>query len=168
MLSILVTNNHLKTFGGSETFTFSIIEELCKLGHSLEYFTFQRGLTSKKIEDELNVTFYSKKKYDIIFANHTSCIEVLRRSVSPRTKIIQTCHGIFPEMEQPSKLANNHISISKEVQNHLLKLNFKSTIILNGININRFNSKKPINKELKSVLSLCQSEQANSEIKKSL
>ena len=63
-MNILVTNNHLKTYGGSETFTYALIEELCRLGHHLEYFTFEKGLTSNKIEQNLNVHFFSRKKYN--------------------------------------------------------------------------------------------------------
>ena len=165
-MNILVTNNHLKTYGGSETFTYALIEELCRLGHHLEYFTFEKGLTSDKIEQNLNVHFFSKKKYDLVLANHNSCITFLRKKISPKTTIIQTCHGIYPKLEQPSNLANIHVSISEEVQQHLLTLKYKSKVVLNGINIKRFNNKKSINKKLKTVLSLCQSEQANSEIEK--
>ena len=165
-MNILVTNNHLKTYGGSETFTYTLIEELCRLGHHLEYFTFEKGLTSNKIEQNLNVHFFSRKKYDLILANHNSCITFLRKIISHKTTIIQTCHGIYPELEQPSNLANLHISISEEIQKHLLTLGYASKIILNGINTNRFDNKTSINKELKTVLSLSQSEQANSEIEK--
>jgi hypothetical protein len=164
MLSILVTNNYLETYGGSETFCFSLIEELCKLGHSVEYFTFEKGLTSQKIETELNVNYFSNKRYDIVFANHNSCIKYLRKKIYPSTPIIQICRGIFPDLEQPISLANAYVSISEEVQEHLLNLGLQSEVILNGINTKRFNSIKPINQNLQKVLSLCQSEEANSEI----
>lgn len=165
-MTILVTNNYLKSYGGSETFTFALIEALCKLGHTVEYFTFEKGLTSQKIEDELHVNFLSKTKYDVVFANHKSCVEYLRKKIHPSNIIIQTCHGIYPKLEQPSSLANGHIAISEEVNKHLSNLGFSSQIILNGIDTKRFAEKTPVNQKLKKVLSLCQSEQANSEIEK--
>lgn len=164
MLSILVTNNHLKNYGGSETFTYALVEALIKYGHKVEYFTFEKGLTSQKIETNLKVPFFSNKAYDIVFANHNSCISFLRKIIPPKTTIVQTCHGVFPDLEQPSPLANFHVSISEEVQNHLQTLGYTSEIILNGINTQRFINKTPPNQKLKSVLSLCQSEDANKAI----
>ena len=83
MLNILVTNNHLKHYGGSETFTYAFIEELCKRGYNVEYCTLIKGAVSDKIEQDLGVNYLSKKKFDVVFANHVSCIEVLRKKISP-------------------------------------------------------------------------------------
>jgi hypothetical protein len=165
-LNILVTNNHLETYGGSETFTYAFIEELVKKGHNVEYFTFEKGLTSNKIENNLGVYFLSKYKYDVVFANHNSCVELVRRKLHYSNIIIQTCHGIYPELEQPSSYANYHVSISKEVEEHLKNKNTTpSSLILNGINVTRFSSQKNISKKLTSLLSLCQSKEANSQLK---
>jgi len=164
-LNILVTNNHLETYGGSETFTYTFIEELVKLGHNVEYFTFNKGLTSEKIENNLKVVFLSKRKYDVVFANHNSCVKFIRRTLHYSNIIIQTCHGIYPELEQPSLYANYHISISEEVKEHLKNKNILSTLILNGINVSRFSSQTNINQKLTNLLSLCQSEEANSQLK---
>ena len=110
--------------------------------------------------------FLTKKKYDLILANHNSCIKYLRKILPSYNIIIQTCHGIYPKLEQPTWLANGHISISKEVQEHLKNKGYNSNIIFNGINTKRFEPKNKINKVLKKVLSLCQSEKANNEIQK--
>lgn len=158
--TILVANNHLKKVGGSETFTYTLIEALLKKGYEIEYFTFFKGEVSQRIERDLGVGFMSKKKYDLILANHNTCVNYL----SKKGITIQTCHGIFPKEEQPTKYADGHISISKEVKDHLKGLGFNSEIIVNGINCERYNIKKPINTELKNVLSLSQSELANDKI----
>lgn len=155
--SILVANNHLVQAGGSETFTYTIIKELLSRNFDVEYFAIVRGCFSDKLEKELNVKFKRKNKYDLILANHNTCVEALMGYGF----IIQTCHGIYPQLEQPSICANFHVAISQEVQNHLAIKGFISTIIMNGIDVSKFNCKKPINDDLKNVLSLCQSEEAN-------
>jgi len=156
-MNILVANNHLSQTGGTENYTYAIIVELIKLGHNVEYFTFEKGLVSDKIE-RLGVKFRSRKIYDLIIANHTTTIKAL----SKRGFIIQTCHGKFIDIEQPSQYADAYVSISEEVNNYLLSLNKKSTIIRNGIDCERFYQKNPISDSLNCVLSLCQSEEADS------
>ncbi len=161
-LNILVATNHLDKVGGTETYTFTLIEELKgRENIKVEYFTFKKGEVSDRIEKELGVSFLQKKKYDLILANHNTVVEkIFKYGYS-----IQTCHGIFPDLEQPSRLADFHIAISKEVQNHLSKLGYGSKIIKNGINTNKYRPKNVLNKQLKNVLSLCQSDSANKKLK---
>jgi glycosyltransferase involved in cell wall biosynthesis len=160
--SILVATNHLIQGGGTETYTYTIVKELLNRGFEVEYFTFMKGEFSERMEKELGARFQSKKQYDLILANHNTCVEALMGYGF----IIQTCHGIYPELEQPSVCANFHVAISQEVQYHLAMKGFISVIIMNGIDTSKFCSKKNINKELKNVLSLCQSENANKFIQK--
>ncbi|MDR1707135.1 MAG: hypothetical protein LBR46_03950 [Prevotella sp.] len=155
-MNILVANNHLERTGGTENYTYTIITELLRLGHSVEYFTFHKGDVSDKIES-LGVKFKSKNRYDLILANHATTVEALYRYGC----IIQTCHGVMPQLEQPSQFADYHISISYEVQQHLKKEKVESIIINNSIDCSRFHSENKINDSLTSVLSLCQSEEAN-------
>lgn len=155
--TVLVATNHLDTLGGTETYTYAIIEELKRRNLNVEYFTLKKGLVSERIEKNLGVQYMSRKKYDLILANHVTCVEKLYL----KGLIIQTCHGIYPQLEQPSNKADYHISISKEVQSHLEVLGFKSDIIHNGINCDRFFPKKNLHKNLTTVLSLCQSSFAN-------
>lgn len=163
-INVLVANNHLVNVGGSETFTYTLIEELNRRDNiNVDYFTFDKGVVSDKIEEELKVNFFSKKKYDLIFASHNTCVEKLYK----KGFIIQICHGIYPKLERPSHKANGIISISQEVQNHISSLGFSSKIVLNGINLKRFYPSKSISNKLKTVLSLCQSEEANRFIKQS-
>jgi len=161
-MKILVANNQLKNLGGSETFTFTLIEELVSRGFNVEYFTFEFGLVSDRIEQNLQVSFKTRNKYDLILANHYTCVEELCKL----GYIIQTCHGIFPKLEQPSSKANAYVSISNEVQNHLGALGFPSILIHNSINLERFKPIKPLSDQLTTVLSLCHSEQANEIVEK--
>jgi glycosyltransferase involved in cell wall biosynthesis len=160
-MRILVTNNQLDSIGGSETFTFTIIEELVRIGYQVEYFTFKKGFVSALIEEKLKVYFMSKPSYDLILANHNTTVE----EVYKKGFTIQTCHGIFPKLEQPSSKADAYVAISQEVQNHLAEKDFPSILIHNSINLERFHPEKKVNKKLERVLSLCHSVEANRFVK---
>ncbi|SDD28304.1 glycosyltransferase [Niabella drilacis] len=155
--SILIANNHLENLGGSETYTYALAEELKKQDFEVDYFTFQKGWVSDKLEADLGIKFRQKRRYDLILANHHTCVNHLRL----RGFVIQTCHGIYPELEQPSPYANGYVAISQEVKEHLSQKNLPSKIILNGINVDRYKSETPLNSEVQTVLSLCHSEEAN-------
>lgn len=157
-MKILVTNHRLAKPGGSETFTYTLIEELLRIGHNVDLMTFKHGMVSEKLKKKgLNINKI-KDSYDLILANHNTCVDVVKE----KGFIIQTCHGIYPKLEQPSKNAHAYVSISEEVNNHLKLSGFESTIIRNGINCDRFRPFKPINKKLRSVISMVHSDIANS------
>ena len=158
---ILIACNHLNTVGGSELYSFYLIKSLRTLGHQLEYFTFHRGLVSSKIENELHVRYKARNRYDLILASHYTTVDYLYG----QGPLVQICHGTIPDLEQPSPLADYHIAVSQEIEAHLKALGFTSTVILNGIDLTVFRPRRTIRKRLKTVLSLCQSEEANTLIK---
>lgn len=155
--NILVANHHLNKTGGTETYCYSLIEELQRRGHNVEYFAFKKGDVSSRIENDFGISYMSRKKYHLILANHNTSVNYLFN----KGFVIQTCHGIFPELEQPSPNADAYVAISNEVETHLKKAGYDSKIILNGINLERYSSAKAIRKPLQYVLSLCHSEEAN-------
>lgn len=159
-MRILVATNHLQNTGGTECYTYALIKELLMQGHDVEYFAFQLGDVSKRIE-KLGVKFRSHIFYDLILANHNNVVHHLYK----RGYIIQTCHGIQMGLEHPSPKADAFVSITKEVSNFLSSKGYSSTIIKNGIDCHRFHPQKKINEHLTSVLSLCQSNEANNIVK---
>lgn len=159
-MNILVGNNHLKRTGGTENYTFALAVELQRIGHNVEYFTFERGEVSERLE-KLGIKFMSRDSYDFILANHVPVVEFL----CGYGFIIQTCHGIFPSLEQPSFMADKHVCVTSEIKNYLDGLGFKSQVIYNGIDCSRFTLKKPIAPYLTCILSLSQSDELNSFIK---
>lgn len=160
-VKILVATNHLVKVGGTERYTYDLIEELKKQNHNVEYFCFEKGDFALRMENRLQCKFMSQKRYDLILANHKPVADYL----FPFGLLIQTCHGVFPELEQPSEYADIYVSISEEVQEHLAKnYKIKSIVIYNGINCKKFKPYKPPSYPIKTVLSLCQSEQAHRKI----
>jgi hypothetical protein len=159
-MRILVACNHLKTVGGSELYTYYLIKSLIDTGHLVEYFTFYTGMVSARIEKHLSVSFKATNSYDLIIASHRTTVNYLYG----QGPIIQICHGPIPDLEQPSPLADYHIAVSEEVSTHLKDKGYPSTVILNGVDLDIFRPKKSLNKTPKKVLSLCQSEEANTVI----
>lgn len=160
-MRVLVATNHLEGIGGTEVYTYSLINELLRRGFDVEYFAFRKGTTSERIE-KMGAKFYSgKKSYDLILGNHNPVIRFLWK----RGFIIQTIHGLFHDLEKPSEYADCYVSVSEEIHDQLLTKNIASKIILNGIDCNRFKPQKPINEIIKNVLSLSHSNEANETIK---
>jgi hypothetical protein len=154
---ILVACNHLKSVGGSELYSFYLIKSLLSRGYQVEYFTFHSGLVSSKIEHDLHVNFKSGNNYDLILASHQTTVNYL----FGQGPILQICHGPIPDLEQPSPLADYHVAVSEEVSKHLQNKGFSTTVILNGVDLDIFKPKRPLNKQPKKILSLCQSSEAN-------
>lgn len=160
-MKILLTNNHLVTAGGTETYVYAMACELKRLGHEVEIFTFQPGAFSFKVTELTGIRIINSLeqlgKYDLILANHNSTVDVC----SGKGFIIQTCHGTLPKLEQPSVKANAHVAISWEVLFYLENFGIKSYIVSNGIDCERFKPVKPLNENIQNVLSLCQNEEFN-------
>lgn len=161
-MKILIANRHLKGLGGSETFTYTLIAELQKQGHDVEYFTLLKGITSQKIE-ELGVKFSSGINYDLIIAGQVDTITELRK-LKVTGPLIQICHGCLTPGEQPHPGADGYIAISSEVREHLLGKGIDAPVILNGIDCTRFRPVKKLHKELKVIASMAQTEEANTMI----
>lgn len=159
-MRILTGNNHLQKTGGTENFTFALSVELKRLGHEVEYFTFEKGEISDKLEDA-GIPFMSHNEYDLILVNHNTVVEYLW----PYGYIIQTCHGTVPDLEQPSPFADRFVCVTEEVRIHLQNKGLKADVILNGIDCNRFAPHVTIHSQLTSVLSLSQSDELNTFIK---
>lgn len=164
-MKILVGNNGLGLPGGSETYTYALIKELVKRGHYVTAVGKEGpGLISKKLE-ELGVDCFFTPitgNYDLILLSHSSSIGLVKNATGFK---VQTCHGIYPALEQPVAGMDAYVSISEEVYVHLKSLGYDSTIIRNGVDCDRYKPNVPINDKLKTVLSLAHSDPANEIIK---
>lgn len=166
-MKVLVTNNTLRDLGGSETAAYALIDELNKR-KDIQVFGFSPNigyigdlLKNKGIVISNNISIVDK--YDLILASHLSTIEYVRNLSGFK---IQTCHGVFMPIEQPARGMNKYVAISEEVMNHLSSLGYDSTIIHNGVDCERFMPKNKINENVRTILSLAQSDELNRIIKK--
>lgn len=159
-MRILVGNNAMANPGGSETYSYAIIKELVEQGHEVSCITKRRGMAANQVE-KLGVPVYFEAihgKYDLALLSHSTSIALSRNVEAFK---VQTCHGIYPALEQPVGGMNAYVSISEEVQTHLKSKRIKSTIIRNGIDCERFKPVNQINRKLKTILSLSHSEELN-------
>lgn len=161
-MKILVGNNQLGNPGGSETYAYTLIEELVRLGHDVT--ALAGGGTTGVVSDNIqklgvNCVFGELKgTFDVAFLSHQSAIN---RAKNVKAFKIQTCHGVYPAQEQPCQGMNAYVAISEEVQNHLNNLKYKSSVILNGINVERYKSTTSLNNQLKTIVSLAHGNKAN-------
>lgn len=160
-MKILVSNHWLKKLGGSETFTYTLIGELVRQGHDVEYFTAKHGLVSGSIEIDFGVKFSTHGDYDLILCSHNTMVDYCSSKMNGF--LIQTCHGPIPNLEQPSGNADAYVAVSKEVELHLLKSGISKPIqvIHNGIDLERFTPKTIAGPYPNFVLSLSHSEELN-------
>lgn len=162
-MKILVGQFHLNTIGGTETFTYTLIKELVKQGHKVELITLHPGYVSNLIQQQFGIVANQLTyNYDLSLVNHNVVVDKIRTLGIKTKKLIQTCHGTIPPLEKPSSNADYHVAISKEIEHDINLQGFTETsVIMNGIDCERFCPIKPLNEKITKILSLTQSEQSN-------
>jgi len=166
-MRILVTANHLQTFAGSETFTYTMCKAAIDHGDNVYLHTPNAGEVSRRIF-ELGVRPANERWYNIVLASHTTTINHCHRM--EWGPVIQTCHGIVPAMEYPSPLAAVHVAITPEIAEKIKQVTGKTNvpIIRNLIDTDRFCITKPIFRKPKTALSLSKSMSFNKELAEEL
>ena len=162
-MKILVGNNRLKNPGGSETYAYAMVTSLLRKGHEVVCVSSDHpGIVAEEIK-KLGVKIYfdnmPASDFDVALLSHCT-------SIANTTKVkafkIQTCHGIFHNLERPVRGMDAYVAISDEVHSFLKKSGFDSTIIYNGIDCDRFYPRSnSTHEELWTVLSLVHSDKAN-------
>jgi glycosyltransferase involved in cell wall biosynthesis len=153
-VKILLTNHHLNTWGGSETWVLTVYHELKKC-HEVDVFTLIKGGGASDIIP----TIVPDSEYELILCNHNTCFEQVKH-LGPVTYV---SHGTVPKLEQAPKGANRYVSVSEEVYLHTLREHgIKSEIILNPIDLDRFKSTRPP----QTFLSMCQGDEARQNVER--
>lgn len=137
-MKILVGNNKLSNPGGSETYTYAVVAELVRLGHDVTCVTKGRpGIVSWEISKLGVQVHYAPVSgiYDMALLSHSPSIRLAERV---RAFKVQTCHGIYPVLEQPVPGMDAYVAISEEVMQHLIKKGHSPVLIHNGVDCNRF------------------------------
>src|SRR5690606_13414850 len=157
-MRVLVGIYRLDHIGGAELYTYDLLNELRKQENvEVEFFAVHQGQLAERVKSELGVQFMSRDQYDLILATHNLTVE----AIHDRGPVVQICHGAILELEQPSFYADYHVGITEEVCESLTKKGYPNELVLNGLDIHQKYPINEVNEELKVVLSLCQSEEAN-------
>ena len=166
-MRILIGNDSLGDVGGSETHAYTLATELKRQGHDVFALaaSYSDGIVSNYLRKNNIPCIYGQHfgSYDLILINHTSTAQAISNCKGKR---VQTCHGVYPPLEQPYPGMDWYVSISEEVQSHLRARGYESAIIRNAVDCERFKPKKDLPEKLSRVLSLAHSDHANSIIKK--
>lgn len=149
-------NNSLSLIAGSETAVFSMAVELQKRGHTVTAFSFNLGVVSDKLK-KLGIECVDnlagrRRDFDVAICNHFDPTNYVKANC-PNIPIISTIHGIIGGPETPPLYADAFVAVSEEVQ-ALLKTKYEvdSTIIRNGVDLERFKENNPRGLKLKTAL----------------
>lgn len=154
-MRILLTNNHLVLPGGTESWTLTMARHLTGLNHEVQVFAHRIGPYAA--EFPCAVTSRPSGFFDLGLVNHNTCLP-LARELCPQ--VVMTCHGVYPELEQPVVGADSYVAVSEEVQRHVGELGFEAQVIRNAISTSDYAPRRSIGTRLGRVLSLCQGSEA--------
>jgi Glycosyltransferase len=155
---VLVGIYQLDHVGGAELYTLDLLKALHSRGDvEVEFFAINKGRLSEHVENELGIPFMSSDQYDVILATHNATVD----AIHDRGLTVQICHGAILDLEHPSLYADYHVGITKEVCDSLSEKGYPNTMVLNGLDVEQKRPLEPVRDDLKVVLSLCQSEEAN-------
>ena len=160
-MKFIVSNNTFSFTGGSETYAYCLIHALKRHGYDVDAFTTGPITMVGDEIKKLGVNIYTNlphKEYDIALASHLSTTKYMHQVAKTS---IQTCHGIYPDLEQPDPNITKLVAISKEVYNHISAKNMCSVVIHNGVDCERFKPITTINNKLKKVFSLAHDQNVN-------
>lgn len=136
-MKILLTNHMIGGWTGSETWVYTMYNELSK-HHEVDIYAH-----TKKTP---------QKDYDLALINHNTCLkDVMGWNIKRK---VFTSHGVLPELEQPIEGADEYVAVSEEVQANLADKGFKSKVIRNPIDMERFKPEEPVNDTLQNILFL--------------
>ncbi len=137
-MRILLTNNSLSSYTGTETWTYAMAKELSK-EHDVTILTLGVGVMADKVSEICPVVTRYSGEYDFAIVNHSTMLELLPSSLP---KVFTSHSSIFDIEKAPDNVES--VCINERVG---------SPVIRNGVDTGRF---KPtnINKELKNILYL--------------
>jgi len=173
-MKILITNNQLLNYQGSEIFTYELSKNLKGRGHDVYVFSLTPGKVSDSISKlgiivSSDLEEFKKINFDIIHAQHNTTATLVRK-IFHITPMVFMSHGILPELEQPPSAElgiSKYFAVSEEVSLHLqnnysISVN-KVEIIRNFVDLERFYPKNTVKNKPEKLLVL--SNHYNPEVK---
>lgn len=145
-MKILLSNHALQNRGGSETWTYTMYQELSK-NHDVSVYTPRQNTLFPFMK-----RFQMSESYDLGILNHGMTVKKLERA--DIKKRILTSHGVIPGAERPVDGADLYVSVSEEVQARLAASGYESTVIRNPIDLEKFTCTPSDRPKLKTALFL--------------
>ena len=138
-MNILIGQNHLYSVGGTETFTYALIEDLKKRKEVNEICVIvphrnRLGVMSDKIKEDFGIqvnqiparfmheNIYGKEgraQFDLCIISHNTTMESLLDSNLNfnEDNVYQVCHGTIPDLEQPFIPKSDKDYLSRKLPN---------------------------------------------------
>lgn len=155
-MKILFTTHHFFEYTGTETYSYTLIQELLNRGHQVTLYSRYIDKDKYIFKNDSNISFVDNleliknETFDIIHCQHNlNLIEI--RNFFPNTPLVFVYHEIYPFLEQPINYDLNidfHIAVSQEIKEHLIKKCIpedKIKICPNMFDIQKFYSLTEIN-----------------------
>ena len=152
-MQILLTNLQLWPIRGSESWCYAVGSELIRRGHHVCIYSPQprEGIPYFA---QAGIKYVTSGDFDLVLENH----RVITRNFRFH-KLVHICHGVIPE-EKPMTGYTN-IAVNERVRRH-----WGLTHVVNqGIDTERFRATRNANNEIRNVLSLCSSKEADEVLK---
>ena len=160
-MRILLTNNHLKGLGGSETATYTIARALKDAGHEVAIFTRVLGDVSDRLQLEgfdvvSDIARFRGRVFDCAHIHHNTCARLVRDAF-PKLPMVYLGHGVVPALEAPPPKDVRvavHAAVSEEIaaawkEKHGIE---RTEIVRNAIDLVRFRPVKPIHERCERIL----------------
>lgn len=152
-MRILLTNLQLWPIRGSESWNYAVGTELVRRGHDV-YIYSPMPREGIPYFAQAGIKYVTSGEFDLVIENH--------RVITPNfrfRKLVHICHGVIPE-ERPMEGFTN-IAVNERVRRH-----WGLTHVINqGIDTERFRATRNANNEVRNVLSLCSSKEADAVLK---
>ncbi len=161
-MKILITNNHLNTYGGSETWVLTVYKQLLKMSHLVHVFTLEHGGGVCQEIKHLKTQYDPPNiHYDLVLCNHNTCFSWVVNNVH-YDKLTYISHGTVPRLEQfPSSGVDRYVSVTEEIQIfNKIQRGINSDVILNPIDLSFFRVTRQVRRPPETFLSLCQGQEA--------
>lgn len=152
-MRILLTNQQMWPIRGSESWNYAIGTELVRRGHDVCIYS---PMPREGIPyfAQAGIKYVTSGEFDLVIENH----RVITRNFRFR-KLVHICHGVIQE-ERPM-LGYMNIAVNERVRHHWNLTN----VINQGIDTERFKATRNVSNEIRNVLSLCSSKEADKVLK---
>ena len=164
-MKLLIGCHDLTEYGGSQSHTHALAEEMLRRGYEVELISVVDG--QSPYADNLGIILNDLHgDYDAALLSHHTTVTEYKRLFPDNFReapVIQTIHGLTPLLERPCGIPGvRYVSISEEIRERYPD----STVILNGVNLDRFEPIRELPEKPARLLSMSQSTEFNMVLEK--
>jgi hypothetical protein len=127
-LRILLTNHHLQSFGGTETYTLTLADALLRRGHEVTvYSKFAEALAPELARRGValvtDLGTLKQGAFEVAHVHHNICAYEVRHCF-PELPLVYVSHGVLPFLESAPIVdlgISRFVAVSEEVEERLLQ-----------------------------------------------